>query len=670
MPPPRTAVSDAQTRGKASREIDSLYENAPFGFGFLDRNLRYLRVNHCLARLNRRPAAEHLGRTVGEVIPDLAPRLEPHLRRVLEAGEPILGVDVRCAATTSDVQQCWRASFLPVLNADGSVLGVNVIVQDVSRYIEMEERLGDRLRFETLLSDFSAGLAHVPVSELDVAIGAWLERIALFLDVDRTAVAQFSSDGRELRLTHAWARPGIPPLPPAFLSQDLPWYTERVRNGEILVLNRLPADLPPEAATERRYMASEGVKAHLTIPLSVGGRAIGILGFSSFREGRVWPQELLPRLQLLGGILANALLRARGERALRDSEERFRQMADAAPMLVWMSGPDKGCVYFNQRWLDFTGRTHEEEIGDGWAQGVHPDDRDECVRTYTSAFEDRRPFTMEYRLHRHDGEYRWILDTGAPRFEPGGGFGGYLGSCVDITEQKRSEEALRELSGHLLQAHESERARIARDLHDDFNQRLALLAVDLEMLADEERPDGLRSELHALSARVKDLSSDVQQLSRQLHPAKISQLGLVSAVKSFCREISGQRGIQVGFSHGDVPRNLPDDVSLCLYRVVQEALRNVVKHSGAGEARVSLADEAGGIRLVVSDDGAGFDPGAASGQGGLGFVSMQERLRLVGGQIEIRSQPGRGTRVVAWTPLAAEEVPEAGDGPGRKDVTP
>jgi PAS domain S-box-containing protein len=165
--------------------------------------------------------------------------------------------------------------------------------------------------------------------------------------------------------------------------------------------------------------------------------------------------------------------RKRAELALRESEERFRRMADAAPVLVWMSGPDKGCMYFNKGWLDFRGRTPEEEMGDGWVEGVHPEDRDQCLSTYVAAFDVREPFTMVYRLRRHDGEHRWILDTGVPRFDAEGGFAGYIGSCVDITEQEQAREALRELSGHLIRAQEQERSRIARELHDDFNQRLA-----------------------------------------------------------------------------------------------------------------------------------------------------------------------------------------------------
>ncbi|HEY9879366.1 MAG TPA: PAS domain S-box protein [Leptolyngbyaceae cyanobacterium] len=148
--------------------------------------------------------------------------------------------------------------------------------------------------------------------------------------------------------------------------------------------------------------------------------------------------------QLVGGMAIDITERVQAEAALRESEARFRQMADTAPVLIWMSGPDRLCHYFNKTWLDFTGRTLEQEMVTGWTEGVHPDDLQLCLDSYSTAFDARKKFTMEYRLRRFDGEYRWILDTGVPRFTPNGEFLGYIGSCIDIIDRIRFEKALQE----------------------------------------------------------------------------------------------------------------------------------------------------------------------------------------------------------------------------------
>src|SRR6266566_2242914 len=139
------------------------------------------------------------------------------------------------------------------------------------------------------------------------------------------------------------------------------------------------------------------------------------------------------------GVSRDITKRKIAEEELRESEGRFRTVADAAPVMIWMSGPDKLCIFFNKGWLDFTGRTMEQELGNGWAEGVHADDSERCLDVYETSFSARQPFTMEYRLRRNDGEYRWVLDNGTPRFAEDCAFVGYIGSCIDITARKQAE---------------------------------------------------------------------------------------------------------------------------------------------------------------------------------------------------------------------------------------
>jgi PAS domain S-box-containing protein len=235
-----------------------------------------------------------------------------------------------------------------------------------------------------------------------------------------------------------------------------------------------------------------------------------------------------------------------------------------------------------------------------------------------------------------------------------------LASIIDITERKRSEDLLvsskkelQSLAGKLLDAHESERRRIARELHDDLNQNLALLSVELELLG-QQPPDStarFAERVRVLSQRVRELSSSVHDLSHQIHPSKLEQLGLTAAVRGLCKELTHSHGLNIRFSESHVPPSLPEDTALCLYRIAQEALRNVIKHGRTDHAVVELSATSNLIRLRIADDGVGFDPVAVRENGGLGLVSMRERLHLIGGEIEIDSQPSGGTRIVTRVPL-------------------
>jgi PAS domain S-box-containing protein len=337
---------------------------------------------------------------------------------------------------------------------------------------------------------------------------------------------------------------------------------------------------------------------------------------------------------------------------LQESEDRFRLVANTAPVLIWMSGVDKLCMYFNQPWLDFTGRSLEAELGNGWAEGVHPEDLERCLDTYTKAFDRHESFQMEYRLRRHDGEYRWSLDSGVPRFDADGSFAGYIGSCIDVTERKLAEEAVSRVNQKLIEAQEEERARIARELHDDINQRLALLTINLQGLR-QNPPSSveLMREIGEASKQLEDLGSDVQALSHRLHSSKLEYLGLAVAAGGFCRELSARNGVEIDFHAENIPKDLPNEIAVSLFRVLQEAIQNGIKHSGSRHFEVSLSGGLNEVELTVRDFGIGFDPGEAMKGRGLGLTSIRERLKLVNGNLSIDSQTQRGTTIQARVPL-------------------
>jgi PAS domain S-box-containing protein len=346
---------------------------------------------------------------------------------------------------------------------------------------------------------------------------------------------------------------------------------------------------------------------------------------------------------------------------VRESEERFRLVANTAPVMIWMGGTDRLCTYVNQPWLEFTGRPLEAELGNGWVEGVHNEDLKRCLETYSKAFDHRHSFEMEYRLRRNDAEYRWILDIGVPRFNGDGTFAGYIGSCLDITDRKLAEEALASVGPRLIEAHEEERTWIARELHDDIVQRVALVAVELER-SGKEAPDtttGGHNRIRQARQLLFDLGRDIQALSHRLHSSKLEYLGLVSAAKSFCHELSEQRNVRIEFKHSDLPAAVPKEISLCLFRVLQEALQNAAKHSGAQDFAVEVNGIEDGISLTVSDSGIGFNWQNAINRRGIGLISMRERLRLVNGELSIQSEPGRGTTVRAHVRFGKEDHSKA-----------
>jgi signal transduction histidine kinase/ABC-type uncharacterized transport system substrate-binding protein len=420
---------------------------------------------------------------------------------------------------------------IALVAVQSALIGI-LLVQRAQRR-RAQRSLAQRLRFETFLSNLSAALASCPTPEIDREIETGLRRIVEDLGTDRAILWSLDDRAGEARVTHAWARPGIPPMMAVIKGEQFPWLRTRIREAQVLRLPS-PAD-PDEAPVDRHSLAQMGTRSTALAPLVEGGVVVGGLSVGSVLEVRHWPDEVVPRLRLLADVFASALA-----------------------------------------------RQHAEQV-------AHASARD-----------------------------------------------------------------IRDLAGRLLTAEDDERRRIARELHDGVNQDLASLSIALTVLEDglpADTSDDRRREVTRLHARAVELAEAIRYLSHELHPGILQYAGLATALRSHCREFDGSHEVRVTYQSDDDLGHVPADVALCVYRVTQEALKNAAMHAKARHAWVTVTREGTDLVLTVRDDGSGFDLAKARGRG-LGLISLEERVRHVGGRIVIDTEPQRGTTIRVVVPLS------------------
>lgn len=732
-------VEDITEKKRTQEDLELVSREMAAAVTRCSHDFRYLWANQGYADWLKRPLNEIVGHPIADVLgEDAFEALLPHFKRVL-AGQK---VHYEQETNFRSVGKRWiSAIYTPTFDADGATDGWVAVVLDVTDRKRAEET---RFRHAAIVESYEDAIIS---KDLDAVITSWnigAERIFGYKEEEVV--------GRPITIL-------IPPE----LSEEENKILERLRTGGRI----------EHYETKRLTKAGKQVDVSLTIVPSKDSTG-RVLGFTK--------------------IAHDITQRREAERAVKESETRFRLVADTAPALIWMSGVDKLCTYFNKPWLNFTGRSIEQELGNGWADGVHPGDLQRCLDTYYQSFDRREKFTMEYRLRHHDGAYRWILDIGVPRFNQDHSFAGYIGICVDVTDRKEAEQALQQanrtlegqtellqsreellrsfvknvpagvamldremrylqvserwcadysvdasqvlgrchydlfpnipqhwkavhrralegetlradedrwdredgttwvrwevrpwkapngiiggilifaedithrkqaeealssMSRTLIEAQEQERARIGRELHDDINQRLAILALELEQL--QANPSEVQTRLQELRKQTTELSDDVQALSHELHASKLDYLGVVSGIKSWCKEFGERQKMEVDFK-SDVSSVLSLEVGVCLFRVLQESLHNAAKHSAVKRIEVQLREVPNEIHLIVTDLGRGFDVETALQGQGLGLTSMQERVRLLNGSIEIQSKPMGGTTIHARVPLVADQAQRA-----------
>src|SRR5246127_1436334 len=420
-------------------------------------------------------------------------------------------------------------------------------------------------------------------------------------------------------------------------------YTEAEAVGKPISM-LVPPELPDEENNILETLKSGGRIEHFeTVRVTKTGKRVNVsLTISPIKDST-------GRTVGISGIARDITERKRAEQALLSSEQRYRLLFERNVAGVAIASLDGRVLDCNGGWIRILGYESRDEVlgRDASEFYFNPDERQPLLN---ELLEKQALFSHEVQLRRKDGMPVWVLFNAALNSEHDTPI--LQATMIDISEWKRAEETLSGMTRKLIEAQEQERARIGRELHDDVNQRLAMLAVELEQLQDN--PSEVHSRVQELRQQTTELSNDVQALSHDLHSSKLEYLGVVAGIKSWCKEFAERQRMEIDFK-GDVPTAVPLEIGRSLFRVLQEALHNAIKHSGVKRVEVQLREESGEIHLIVSESGLGFDVEIAKQSKGLGLTSMRERVRLVNGMISIESKPMGGTTIHVRVPLEPEQ---------------
>ncbi len=515
-----------------------------------------------------------------------------------------------------------------------------------------------RFATERVVSEYSEKFTHCAPEDLERHIQQGLAAIRAAKEVEWALWFTVDSGTNEISRSFLARGKAIPENAALQLGKYTPWLMEQMQAGQTVAISSL-RQMPERARDDRAYLEYLGVASILLITSNSNGDAKSALVLASREQGKEWTRALVARLRTMGNLFGTALHRRRAEVELRDKKEWLEMALEASRTALWDLDVLTGKVRWSQGDDSLLGKTPLElELSwEKFLERVPEEDRDDLYRRTLATLEDQSgndAFVTEWRYHLPGGGERWVLFRGRVYRDPLGRPLRLRGVNVDITELKQAKSDLVELTERLIQAQESERQRLARELHDDIGQRLSLLIIGLDRLR-HGLPMGLRVPREELAASLEEasqLATDIHGLSHQLHSSKLKHLGLNAALGELCAQVARQHGVDVNLEARAMPGELSEERALCLYRVAQEALNNAVKHSGSQTIEVELLPVLNMLQLRVRDFGSGFDVNQYAA--GVGLASIRERIRMAAGRLQITSKPGEGTEII--TEVALERV--------------
>jgi PAS domain S-box-containing protein len=569
-------------------------------------------------------------------------------RATAAGGSEHEGLEYRMIA--ADGRVVWLREALSLKTVDGQPASLRGLLVEITKQKREEALHAGQMRvLETIASSAPLpGILESIVNLIEPQSDGMLCSI-LLLSEDRSRVMHGAAPN--LPESYTRAIDGAPIGPKAGSCG-----TAMFRGKQVIVTDILEDPL----WEDYRGLATQfGLRACWSTPIiSHTGNVLGSFAMYYHQPRSPKPEEI-HLINVATHVAAIAIERQQAEEKLRSSEERYRRIVDTANEGIWMVDETSRITFVNRRMADMLGYSVKEMIGRPTSDFMEAEAGEEA----DLRFKRRRVGIAEqfdFRFRRKEGSELWGIVSTTPMQDHDGRFSGALGMVTDITARKQAEAELfqsnsqiRDMASRLINAQEEERRRISRELHDDVVQQVAALAIGMSRI--KGRVAGaipqLADELAGIQESIHGLAGDIRQISHRLHPAVLEHAGLPVALKSFTEEFSRTEGIEVALTIPAGRDAIPRDIAVCVYRVVQEWLRNIAKHSGARSAEVSLSIVGSDLRLVVKDGGCGFDVDSARGRG-LGLVSIEERIRLCRGTVQIASELRRGTTLTACIPVA------------------
>ena len=520
---------------------------------------------------------------------------------------------------------------------------------------QARERQAKQHVFGKRVSEFAERLAVSPLERVDTAIVEGLNSIVELVDADRICWYEVEEgSGALLHRYTASARNASPSLK-RIPAQKIPFMAETLARHEVVALQELK-DLPAHAHADAETLHQLGLKSLLLIPSSYSPVRKGVLGLAYYSAHQTWAEESVHQLAIVANIIGATVERKYAQTASQESEERFRYLFAQASIGIALETMEGRILEVNPAFCSMLGYSPEELLSSSCARISHPDDEEVEKLLFEELRQGIRPnYRLEKRFFRNDGSQMWGLVSVSLLNRNHGSPPLVIGMVSDVSAQKTAEaclyqrdQELQRLAGHLIEAQEEERRRISRDLHDDIGQRVALLACEIDFERRNKtvsRGERKPSVLPKLRKELDSIASDIHKLSHELHSASLQCCGLKVALKDLCWKYSHNHHLEIDLHTERLDPKLPPDVALCLFRVAQEALANVLKHGNTKKVLLSVVQDSRKVRLTVKDFGVGFDPAVQTG--GIGLMSMRERLRFCGGLLTVKSAPNQGTEIAA-----------------------